>query len=96
MRTEPLISVGLVTSLAVAIIGMLRAFGVGVSIEQEGAVVEFLKAGFEVAVVIGGFAFARNFVWSADSVERLTGQNNPVVPSVPATPAVIQEIRHNP
>ncbi len=96
MRTEPLLSAGLVTSLAVAIIGMMRAFGVGVSLEQEGAVIEFLKAGFEVVIVLGGFLFARNFVWSADSVERLTGKTDPVVPSVPVSPGVAQDLQRIP
>ncbi len=96
MKTEPLLSAGLVTSLAVAIIGLMRAFGFGVSIEQEGAVIEFLKAGFEVVIVLGGFVFARNFVYSQSSVEKLTGQSEPIVPSVPVSPGVAQEIRGNP
>jgi hypothetical protein len=90
-----LLSVGLVVSLAVAIIGVLRAFGVGVSVEQEGAVVEFLKSSYEIAIIIGGFLFARNFVFSQQSVEKLTGRVDPIVPEVPVAPDVAREIRAN-
>jgi hypothetical protein len=95
MKTEPLLSVGLIVGLAVALIGVLRAYGFGVSVDQENAIVNLITHGWEVIIVVGGFFFARNFVWTQASVEKLTGQDNPVVPEVPTSPVVTDQIRRN-
>jgi uncharacterized membrane protein len=95
MKTEPLFTVGMITGVIVAIIGLLRAFGIEVSSDQENAIVQFITSSWEVVIVVGGFLVARNFVWSAASVEKLTGRDNPVVPEVPTSPFVTDQIRRN-
>lgn len=69
MRSEPVISVAMVTALVTAILGVLVSFGVGVTPEQQAAILALVGA--ICAVIIGSGVFARNFVWSQESVERL-------------------------
>lgn len=68
MRFEPV----LITQLVAAALALAAAFGLPVTEEQRTAILQF--AGVVVAIMIGSGIFARNFVWSAHSVEKVKQQ----------------------
>jgi hypothetical protein len=77
MRSEPVITVSMVTALVTALFGVLVAFNIHITPEQQAAILALITA--ICVIIIGSGFFARNFVWSADSVAKLTGQKDPVV-----------------
>ena len=77
MSSEPVISTALVTALVTAVLGALVAFGVPLSDDQRNAILGLTAA--LMAIIVGSGVFARNFVYSRDSVQELTGVKDPVV-----------------
>jgi len=68
MRFEPV----LITQLVAAALALVAAFGVPVDDQQRQAIIQF--TGVVVAIMIGSGLFARNFVWSANSVDKVKQQ----------------------
>lgn len=68
MRFEPV----MITQLVAAALALAAAFGLPVTEDQRTAILQF--AGVVVAIMIGSGIFARNFVWSANSVEKVKQQ----------------------
>lgn len=68
MQFEPV----LITQLVAAALAVAVAFGLPVSDIQRQAILQFV--GIVVAIMIGSGIFARNFVWSGNSVEKVKRQ----------------------
>ena len=65
MKREPLLTVGGIVALVTATIGLLVAFGVDISQDQQVAILEVVAVAAPVAVAL----IARHWVWSPEGVD---------------------------
>jgi argininosuccinate lyase len=72
IKSEPALSVGVVTAFLTEFFGLLVAFGVDLSTEQQSAIIATVTAAATLIVVMSGII--RQLVWSPESVEKLTDQ----------------------
>ncbi len=87
MKSEPALSVGLVTALIQAVVGLAIAFGADVSDEQQQAIILCVSTAFPVIMVMA--AVVRQIVYAPDTVKQIrtqsvkageTGGAAPIVP----------------
>lgn len=95
VKREPATVISVVTGLITAIIGLLVAFGIDVSQEQQTAIISVVVALSAVIALVG--PIIRQFVYSPNSVETIANQQYeagapPVEPQPPLPPPA--EARH--
>ena len=72
MEKEPAITVATVTAFVTAIIGLLVAFGLDISKEQQDAILGVIGPTFLVILAVG--PIVRQFVYAPKTVERLANE----------------------
>lgn len=85
-RFEPVFNATILSEFVAAILSLLIAFNVAVTDDQRNAILGV--AAVVGTVFFGGNMIARNTVYSPDSVERLTGVKDPLVPAVSVNQAL--------
>jgi len=69
MKSEPAITIGVVTALVQAGIGMAIAFGADVSEDQKQALILFVSAAFPIIIIMSGLI--RQMVYAPDTVKQI-------------------------
>jgi len=81
VKKEGVFSGAAISAVLLALIQLLRAYGHQVTPEQEAAWVAIVNSPLlDLAALVIGWVYARMNVYSRDSVAKLTGGDDPVVP----------------
>lgn len=88
MQKEPAILIGALSAFITGVAGVLIAFGIDFSQQQQDAIIACVASFVMLIFIIAGLI--RQFVWSPDSVQKLVNKaeqagatNTPAPPVVP-------------